>query len=154
MSPQPYAIMYHQGPPRHALSMCHTIQYTSLKQIHKIHTFTHEKLKHTISDPIATVLYHQTLLQLNQPLFFKAFPQIHNLPSCSMQMYATFPIVSHICTRPILMQLAYNLKKIWLPILCNFETFATSNLHNFRKMMSHSTLDSLIYFLKYRPYHS
>ena len=119
--------MYHQGPPRHALSMCHTIQDTRLKQIHKRHTFTNENLNHTISDPVEIVMYHQTLLQLNQPFFFKAFPQIHDLSFCSLHMYVTCPFAAFVCTRPILMQPSYNLRKLGFPVFCNSETFAPSD---------------------------
>jgi hypothetical protein len=65
--------MYHQGPPRHALSMLHTIQDTSLKQMHKWHTFTHENPKHTISDTVSIVLYHQNMMQLICTPFFHSF---------------------------------------------------------------------------------
>jgi hypothetical protein len=56
--------MYQRVPPRHALSMCHTIHDTSLKQTRRRHTFTREEeLIHTISDSVTTLLYHHTFLQ-------------------------------------------------------------------------------------------
>jgi hypothetical protein len=62
-----------QGPPRHALSMCHTIHDTSLKQEHKIHTFTHEEdLVHIISDQ-QTNLVHIIFRQTRDTIFFKPF---------------------------------------------------------------------------------
>jgi hypothetical protein len=45
-----------KGPPRHALSMCHTIHDTSLNQTYKRHTFIHEE------DLVHIISYQQTNL--------------------------------------------------------------------------------------------
>ena len=121
--------MYHQSPLRHALSMFHTIQDTSLKQIHKIHTFTHENLKHTILDLVSTMMYHQTLLQLICTFFFKTFPQVRDMSSYNLLMYVNCPSAACVCMRQVLMQPTYNLRKPGFPIFCNSKTFIPLYFH-------------------------
>jgi hypothetical protein len=143
--------MYHQGPPRHALSMCHTIQDTSLKQIHKWHTFTHENLKHTISDPVVCCTI-KPCCNSNNHSSSKIFSSDHaTCPLCSLWMYMTCPPATCVCTRPVLMQPMYNLRKLGLLVFCNFKTFTPSDSSCLRKMLSDSTSYSLIDLPKDRP---
>jgi hypothetical protein len=136
MSPQPYAIMYHQGPSRNALIMFHTIQDTSLKQIHKRHTFTDENLNHTISDRVATMLFHQTLLQLNKPLFFRALPHISDLSTYKLQMYITCPSAAHVCMQSLLMNPMYNLIKLLFLVFYNSKNFSHANSFTASELIS------------------